>query len=257
MFRWAACQLDLSSDCRNVGKLREALNILPTRLDETYHRILSNIKPLYKPEVLHILQWLTCSLRPLSLAEVAEIVAFNVDNDNRFNGENRFAEPKEVLTICSSLVISLNTDGDDDEKACKVNSIAETSALEPGVTMVRLADFSVKEYLVSSRIRTGSAAFLCTDEKTSDSVTGETSLSCRQLYDEASFVNSEEFSKEFMLAPSAAEYWNNHHLNNNGKVRSRAIQLFLPEKQLRNSIALFDMDSDDSGLERVPKSAGS
>ncbi len=100
-FRWAACQLDVSSECRNVSKLHEALNTLPTTLDETYNRILSNIEPLYKPEVLHILQWLACSLRPLSLEEVAEIVAFDADNDNRFNGENRFAESEEVLAIYS------------------------------------------------------------------------------------------------------------------------------------------------------------
>ena len=102
------------SECRNVGRLHEALSTLPTTLDETCERILSNIEPLYKPEVPHILQWLACSLRPLSLQALPEIVAFDANYDHRFSGENCFAEPEEVLTICSGLVISIGTDGDDD-----------------------------------------------------------------------------------------------------------------------------------------------
>jgi len=123
--------------------------------------------------------------------------------------------------------------------------------------MVRLAHFSVKEYLVSNRIRTGSAPFFSIDERTSNAVIGETSLSCLQLYDEASFANSEEFSKEFPLARYAAEYWNNHLPKNNGIVHPMAIQLFLGRGKLRNWIALFDMDFVDPRRIRVPKSAGS
>jgi len=235
-------------------------------LDETYDRILSNIEPLYRPEVLHILQWLTCSLRPLSLEEVAEIVAFDSNNDSQFNCENRFAEPEEVLTLCSSLVISIDTNVDDDKDSSEEGTIGETFALKPRVTVVRLAHFSVKEYLVSSRIRTGSAAFFSIDEKKSNAVIGDTSLSCLHLYDEASFAGTEDMSKEFPLTRYAAEYWRNHLLKNNGNVPPMAIQLFLSEKKLRYWIALFDIDSRKtysigaSDIHRIgisPESAGS
>lgn len=235
-------------------------------LDETYDRILSNIEPLYRPEVLHILQWLTCSLRPLSLEEVTEIVAFDSNNGSQFNSENRFAEPEEVLTLCSSLVISIDTNVDDDKESGEEGSIVETFALKPRVTVVRLAHLSVKEYLVSSRIRTGSAAFFSIDEKESNAVIGDTSLSCLHLYDEASFADTEDMSKDFPLTRYAAEYWRNHLLKNDGNVPPMAIQLFLSEKKLRYWIALFDIDSRKiysigaSDIHRVgvpPESAGS
>jgi hypothetical protein len=86
-FRRAACQLDALSSCLNLSKLHQALDSMPETLDETYDRILCNIDPFNKQGVLHILQWLTFSLRPLSLEEVAEVVAFDVDNDVKFNDE--------------------------------------------------------------------------------------------------------------------------------------------------------------------------
>ena len=113
-FRWAACQLDVLSGCLSLGKLRQTLDSLPKTLDETYDRILCQIDPLFTREVLHILQWLTCSLRPLSLDEVAETVAFDVDSDHKFNVENRLAEPEDVLNMCSSLVINIETNSDDE-----------------------------------------------------------------------------------------------------------------------------------------------
>ena len=62
---------------------------MPATLDETYDRNFCNIDPIYKSEVLHFLQWLVSSQRPLSLYEIAEVVAFNIDNKNQFNRENR------------------------------------------------------------------------------------------------------------------------------------------------------------------------
>ena len=204
-----------------MGKLRQTLNSLPETLDETYDRILCQIDPLFKREVLHILQWLTCSLRPLSLNEVAEIVAFDIDSDDKFNGENRLAEPEDVLNMCSSLVINIETnshdkwevilepDSDDDQKDLKAGNISATFNSGARV-MVRLAHFSVKEYLVSDRIRTGSAAFFSINEEASNARIGATGLSCLQLYDRSLFSSAEEFSTEFPLARYSAKFWHKH-----------------------------------------------
>ena len=230
-FRWAACQLDVLSGCLSQGKLRQTLGSLPETLDETYDRILCKIDRLFKREVLHILQWLTCSLRPLSLDEVAEIVTFDVDSDYKFDDENRLAEPEDVLNMCSSLVISVEPDS------------------KSKVTMVRLAHFSVKEYLVSDRIRTGSAAFFSIDEEASNTVIGAIGLSCLQLYDEALYHDSREFSMQFPLAKYSARFWHCHLSTISGAahlpLRPLASELFLSEWKLRNWIALYDLDSDD------------
>ena len=209
-----------------MGKLRQALSSLPETLDETYDRILCQIDPLFKGEVLQILQWLTCSLRPLSLDEVAEIVAFDVDCDDKFNSENRLAESEDVLKMCSSLVINI-----------------ETSRAR---VMVRLAHYSVKEYLVSDRIRTGSAAFFSIDEEASNARIGATSLSCLQLYDGALFSSAKEFSTEFPLARYSAEFWHEHLSTISGTAHVTplpiATELLLSEDKMRNWIALWDLD---------------
>ena len=243
---------------------------LPETLDETYDRILCKIDPLFKREVLHILQWLTCSLRPLSLHEVAEVVAFDVDSDEKFNDENRLAEPEDVLNICSSLVISIETDSgddevvnmepdsDDDQNNIKADNIRATSTSKPKVTMVRLAHFSVKEYLVSDRIRTGSAAFF-SNEEASNAVIGAIGLSCLQLYDEVLFPSSKEFSTEFPLAKYTAGFWHDHlsaiistaYLS----LRPLPSELLLSKEKMRNWIALHDLDSDIGDTEELSENS--
>lgn len=258
-FRWAACQLDVLSGCLSLGKLRQSLDSLPETLDETYDRILCKIDPLFKREVLHILQWLTYSLRPLSLDEVAEVIAFDVDSDDKFNDENRLAEPEDVLNICSSLVISVETDSDDDEvvsiepdsdddqKDNEADDSPATSTPKARVTMVRLAHFSVKEYLVSDRIRTGSAAFFSVNEEASNATIAAKSLSCLHLYNEALFPSSKDFSTEFPLARYSAKFWHDHLSAIDGTVHltphSLAQELFLSEEKMRNWIALYDLDN--------------
>ena len=246
-----------------MGKLRQTLNSLPETLDETYDRILCQIDPLFKREVLHILQWLTCSLRPLSLEEVAEIVAFDVDSDGRFNVEKRLAEPADVLTMCSSLVIIIGTSSHFDSYYD-----GHTSTSRAGV-MVRLAHFSVKEYLVSDRIRTGSAASFSIDEEASNARIGATSLSCLLLYDEVLFPSSQEFWLEFPLARYSAAFWHKHlsAISETAHLTSLplATELFLSESKMRNWQALWNLDwdphsvfksEDDAGSEELLESGG-
>ena len=248
-FRWAACQLDALSGCLSLGKLRQTLNSLPETLDETYDRILCQIDPLFKREVFHILQWLTCSLRPLALEEVAETVAFDVDSDGRFNVENRLAEPADVLTMCSSLVITIGTNNHFDSYYD-----GHTSTSRAGVT-VRLAHFSVKEYLVSDRIRTGPAASFSIDEEASNARIGATSLSCLLLYDEVLFPSSQEFWLEFPLARYSATFWHKHlsAISETAHLTSLplATELFLSESKIRNWQALWNLDSYESQFDPI------
>ena len=124
--------------------LRKTLKSLPKTLDDTYARILVSINEAYSQDAFRILQWLVYSARPLLLEEVAEIVAINTE-EAQFNPEDRLSDPRDLLTICSSLVttVSVTTEG---------NYGASNEATE-----LRLAHFSVKEYLISDRIRNGLA----------------------------------------------------------------------------------------------------
>jgi hypothetical protein len=139
------------------------LNSLPKTLDDTYARILCNIPEDHSQHAIRILQWLTYSERPLQINELAETVAVNVDGNPWFQEEERFPETQEILKICSSLVIvdkgSRNqdhgTDGESDNEGDDEGGAESDGKIPP---TVRLAHFSVKEYLVSERNQGNQAA---------------------------------------------------------------------------------------------------
>ncbi|RYO14826.1 hypothetical protein AA0111_g11883 [Alternaria arborescens] len=123
--------------------LRKSLASLPQTLDQTYDRILTAISEEYAEYAMRILQWLTFSARPLSVEEVAEVVAIDVARDPAFDRDEVLEDPLEVLDICSSLVTI--TTNEVDRRSGSAQQI------------VALAHYSVQEYLVSDRIRQGLA----------------------------------------------------------------------------------------------------
>jgi ankyrin repeat protein len=124
--------------------LRKFLETLPTTLDQTYDRILSAIHRDDSPYAIRILQWLTFSARPLSVEELAEVVAIDVARDPTFERDEVLEDPLDVLAICSSLLVVTT------HKAVKF--------YEHTRQVVAFAHYSVKEYLLSERIFTGPAA---------------------------------------------------------------------------------------------------
>lgn len=155
-FRWAACQLDTLAGCVTRGKVRRALKELPKTLDETYARILCAIDAgEHAEEALKILTWLTHAERPLTATEVLQVTGIVMEDVHRFDVDEVLEDPNDILRICSSLVsIATGTRGSDEvsdnDSTDGESSYGETNA-DSDVTYVRLAHFSVKEYLDSSR----------------------------------------------------------------------------------------------------------
>lgn len=131
------CQLDELEGCKTKNELRSALASLPSGLDETYERALSSIVPKHKDNALRILQWLIFSSRPVQVDEVAEIFAANPDNDSKFEEGDRLQDPDEIIAYCGTLFTTQESGEGRRKKKIKE---------------LRLAHFSVKEYLVSERI---------------------------------------------------------------------------------------------------------
>ncbi|KFY86468.1 hypothetical protein V500_07614 [Pseudogymnoascus sp. VKM F-4518 (FW-2643)] len=103
-FRWAVCQMDILGECRTRSALKNALKEPPTTLDETYERILCTINDADSEYAMRILQWLAFSSRPLSVEELAEVVAINVERETAFDQDEVLEDPMDVLNICMSLV---------------------------------------------------------------------------------------------------------------------------------------------------------
>jgi len=237
-FRWAACQLDSLRSCLNVHGLRKRLASLPKDLDETYARILFNIDEDYRRDALKILQWLTYSARPLRLEEVAEVVTINVDESPRFDPEKRYPEPRDIWTICSSLIFLQE-------------EILEEAHEGNTRVIVRLAHFSVKEYLISLSIRNGRAKDYSIQEVDTNALITESCLAYLLQFDEPGSLTTRS-ALEFPLANYAAEYWTRHaQVAERGSTLAPllSIELLLTKGHgLLNWIRLYDLEQPWRGL---------
>lgn len=132
-FRWVACQIEALEDCLDLPSLQWALSKLPKDLDDTYTRILEGIPRQRIKQATTILNLLIWSDEPLTIDELVDAIAVDLNHEPGFDPKNRMPVPREVLKLCSSLVAVSR----DEEKT---------------VGSVRLSHFSVKEYLTSDNV---------------------------------------------------------------------------------------------------------
>ena len=127
------CQLELLRQCFPPS-VRRILEELPDGLDETYERILREIRKPNQRYTRQLLQCLVAAVRPLEVEELAEILAFDFSAEGipKLNQSWRWQDQKEaVMSACSSLVIIVN-DGNSQ--------------------IVQFSHFSVKEFLTANRL---------------------------------------------------------------------------------------------------------
>ncbi|RYN60627.1 hypothetical protein AA0117_g13049 [Alternaria alternata] len=239
MFRWAVCQLDTLGKCCNRAMLRKSLATLPRTLDQTYDRILTAISEEYAEYAMRILQWLTFSARPLSVEEIAEVVAIDVARDPAFDGDEVLEDPLEVLDICSSLVTITTNKAD--------------RRLGSAQRIVALAHYSVQEYLVSDRIRRGSAKQYSMQEAACQSAITRGSLKYLMQLQQPL---EREILQIFALARYSAEFWSSH-LRKTGDEMEQVSQLTMgllarEEPAYLNWLRLHDPDRpwEELNLER-------
>ncbi|CAG5158427.1 uncharacterized protein ALTATR162_LOCUS5073 [Alternaria atra] len=195
MFRWAVCQLDTLGKCRNRADLRKALATLPPTLDKTYDRILCAIAAEDAVYAVRVLLWLAFSERPLTVDEVAEVVAIDVARDPAFNRDEVLEDPLEALDICSSLVTIATDNGN--------------GRLQSTMQVVVLAHYSVKEYLVSDRIQRGQAARYSMQPAACHSTIARACLGYLGQFQKSEPM-MEDTLGECKLARYSAEFWLSH-----------------------------------------------
>ncbi|KAH9996977.1 hypothetical protein BJV74DRAFT_794986 [Russula compacta] len=136
MFRWVFCQLETLRQCLPAS-VRVILAELPETLDATYERILSEIPKSNRVYTHRLLQCLTVAFRPLSVEELAEVLAVDftpIGGIPKLKEDLRWEDQEQaVLTACSSLV-----------------AVVE----HWGLRAVQFSHFSVKEFLTSDRLAT-------------------------------------------------------------------------------------------------------
>src|ERR1700761_2722419 len=136
-FRWVFCQLDALRQCL-PSSLRRTLSELPESLDVTYERIVMDIKKGNRDDAYRMLQCLAVAIRPLTVAELAELLAFDFDATNggipKLNSKWRWEDHEQaVISTCSSLITIVPVDDSQ---------------------VIQFSHFSVKEFWMSDRLAT-------------------------------------------------------------------------------------------------------
>ncbi|KAK8186909.1 ankyrin repeat-containing domain protein [Phyllosticta capitalensis] len=152
VFRWVACQLDDLNRCIIPSDIEKTLQTLPDTLDETYARILRGSPGKPNQTMIRILQFLIYSADgSLSIKEAVDAIAVELTGEHHFDPNNRPELPEEhIAAYCSSLVEIF----DPEQLARQPEYVAKQGFIyvaKPGLRM-RLAHFSVKEYLTSTRL---------------------------------------------------------------------------------------------------------
>jgi ankyrin repeat protein len=212
------------------------MSSLPKSLDETYSRILDSIDEDDWKDALKILQWLVFSARPLRIEELAEVLTVNTEvTPAQFDAERRFLDPRDILDICSSLVTTV----------VEIHS-GDGGDFGQEVELVRLAHFSVKEYLVSEQIRSGRTARYSIQEIPANTSIAEICLAYLLQFDKAKSLTNEAL-EDSHLASYAAGYWTQHAqvAEDNGRsiMHLMIMDLFLARKEaFLNWIRMCDPD---------------
>ncbi|KAM0521111.1 hypothetical protein ACHAPE_002584 [Trichoderma viride] len=141
MFQYVFCQLEVLQRHSSARLVREALRGLPLGLDATYDRLLLSLDVKYRSHIVGCLKWLAFSNKPLKLEQLAKIFMLCPKDGLPLDDSDHFFDAKDVLKFLSGLVVLFQVDRSRFAKD----------------TCIRLAHFSVKEYLISSRIREGPA----------------------------------------------------------------------------------------------------
>ena len=189
-FRWVFCQLEVLRHSFPAN-LRHVLMELPQSLDETYVRILKEIKNANRKHAYRLLQCLVATFRPLRVEELAQVLAvdFNAEGIPKFNPILRWEDQEmAVLSTCSSLVAVV---------------------IENGFQVVQFSHFSVKEFLTSDRLASSKeevAQFHISVEP-SHATLARACLSVLLCLDDRS---DEDSIKEIPLLRYASEYWYRH-----------------------------------------------
>ncbi|KAF8512683.1 hypothetical protein JB92DRAFT_264456 [Gautieria morchelliformis] len=211
-------------------------------LYETYDRILLGIDENNRVYALKLLQWLAFSINPVSLRLAVEVLATDPDavTGPLFDPERRFDDPWDILTLCSSL-ISVTTVPDD-----TLWYHAYLKDDQGKVAELRLAHFSVREYLVSESLRTHSklSIYHC-DEKLANTFIAKTCVAYLLQFNQHKISQDIRISNP--LCSYAAYYWIRHTQPNNDDdaiLHRLIICLLQPESAVySNWLHLYNPDS--------------
>ncbi|CUS10697.1 unnamed protein product, partial [Tuber aestivum] len=192
MFRWVDCLLRILRECITPKAVRGALKELPKDLDSVYLRILDSIHQTQREYIQRAMHWLSFSAKPLTLGQLAEAVVIEHNVNKYGEAPETLFEIESLMSICPSLISF--EDARDDQSSAQENR------------RLRLAHFSVKEYLISDRVAQGPSAYYHISEDKANLLMSHACLS--QILRHGSQVATSADKIQVMpFLHHSAEYW--------------------------------------------------
>jgi Ankyrin repeats (many copies) len=212
------------------SSVRRTLDELPECLDQTYERVLREIKKPNKDHALRLLQCLVVATRPLHVEELAEVLAVDYNDAERipkFKATWRWEDQEQaLLSSCSSLIAIVDR-GDDSR-------------------LVQFSHFSVKEFLTSPRLATPSrdVSFFHIALDPAHTIMAQACLSVLLRSDNC--IDQTSVERASPLCEYAAQHWVTHAQFGSVSLRLRSAMEYifdLSKPYFAAWISLYDIDT--------------
>ncbi len=231
--------------------MRRTLGELLESLDDTYERVLREIKGPNRDHALHLLQCLVVATRPLRVKELAEVLAVDFDVADgipKLKTTWRWEDQEQaLLSSCSSLIAIVN-----DDTSC--------DSSDDDARVVQFSHFSVKEFLTSPRLATPSrdVSHYHIVLEHAHTIMAQACLSILlrsdDSLDQKSFVKSFKIRKSSVVKASplggyAAQYWVTHAQFESVSLRLRKAMEYLfdlDRPYFASWLRLYDIDTNRS-----------
>ncbi|KAK5720212.1 hypothetical protein LTR15_007485 [Elasticomyces elasticus] len=268
MFRWVYCQLQLLKQSRSSkpSSIKAALRTLPKDLDETYERMLDRLVKDDRLHALILLRWLAYAKEPLSLEQLAEVSIVDPTNDPTADGVVAFGDRggwEDTLDILAGFIVPESAwCGDPYNELLRGESTDESrdhfddAGLIERITKntkVRLAHFSVKEYLESSRMLTSDAKALYLDPVKEHNFLAQSCLVYLMHYSSSSQKTSTtQDLTTFPMLEYAARTWFDHAMLQECGSVEREVSFLTSETQKRDWLFVYDPEGSAFSKPFVP-----
>ncbi|KAF7377165.1 HET-domain-containing protein [Mycena sanguinolenta] len=219
MFRMAACLLIELGHCRWEEDWEETLTVLPADLFGIYSRFFTRAKDTPRlPTVFiqAIFQWLVFSARQITSDELADALAFRLDNPG-FD----FSDPKksiyypnrcqgnyDIFKLFEGLIIIKNND-------CNLQSmdnwgLASLSIYNNNEPSIALAHSSVKDYILSPQFQGEFGSCIDLRIHVSHRFITQTCVRYLLLFSEPKHLMTRDTLPDYPMSLYAAKYWFHH-----------------------------------------------
>ncbi|KAK4904792.1 hypothetical protein LTR49_025823 [Elasticomyces elasticus] len=271
MFRWVYCHLQVLKESKSSrpSSIKAALRALPNNLDETYERMLNKISKDDRPDALTLIRWLAYVQSLLSLDELAEASIVVPTDDAAADGVVDIKDRggwEDTLHILAGLIIFETADHsnihhDDLRPDARDDSGGDNAAQHyqriGKDIRVRLAHFSVKEYLESSRILASDAKYFYLDPVKEHRFLAQSCLVYLVHYSSSPWktLNDQDLAT-FPLLKYAAKTWSYHVLLQECRSSNRELSLLSSEMRKCDWLLVHNPDKPytepfEKGLEEV------